>query len=91
MSYSNYDEVLDAVRDYRDFEGNTMWGEWSNGVYRVYSYRTLIARYTPALGGERVLSMTKHSRTTSRHQGIIRRAWWEPGFVESDSESIRIW
>ncbi|MFI5840562.1 hypothetical protein ACIA8K_12720 [Catenuloplanes sp. NPDC051500] len=42
-------------------------------VYVVYSYETPIAWVTASR--KRVIPDTKYSMTTSRHQGIVRRAW----------------
>ena len=41
------------------------------GVYKVWSYSTLIAEY---YDGVWYLNDTTYSHTTTRHQGIVRRA-----------------
>mgnify|MGYP006270112459 CR=1 FL=1 len=56
----------DEVREYRQ----------SNPTYTILSYGTPIAWHGDA--GWRI-STTKHSMTTSRHQGIVRRAIFEQG------------
>lgn len=79
----NYRQIADLLAtSMTDFQGNTMWGRWEqvpgNGKERldafvVYSYRTAIAEYRPS---ERVwlIRARKWSTTTSKHQGILRRA-----------------
>lgn len=56
------------------FNGHTMRADWEGDTYTVYSYRTVIATYD-RVSGNISFNETKYSRTTSRHQGVIRRAW----------------
>ena len=57
----------DEVRSYRQ----------SNPTYTIMSYGTPIAWHTNEEGWQ--ISPSKYSMTTSRHQGIVRRAIFEQG------------
>lgn len=70
---ANYKTVEQALRDRLPFEHSTMSGEWFEGVFTVKSYSTVVARIDDV--GERWINSLRYSQTTSRHLGIIRRAW----------------
>ena len=73
----NYTQCERKAASLIPFKGNTMRGEWDerdNGTYLVYSYRTVIAK-RDTLTGYTWYNDAKYSRTTSRHQGVVRRAW----------------
>jgi hypothetical protein len=73
MKRLNRKQVIDAIANIRAFKSHTgsMRGEISDGMYRVYSYNTIIAEW---LNGRWQTDSTRYSVTTSRHQGYVRRA-----------------
>lgn len=80
MSYANYTNISLAVAFCLPFAGNSASGEFESddenggGVYRVYSYGTLIA-WKNDREGSFWISPTRYSKTTSRIQNIVRREW----------------
>jgi hypothetical protein len=73
MGYANYRQIELAIIARDNFRGNSAWGMWVGGEYKVVSYNTLIAKI--GRDGELYYNDTKYSRTTSRLQSIIRRSW----------------
>lgn len=73
MKRLNRKQVIDAIADLRVFRSHTgsMRGTLSDGLYRVYSYNTIIAEN---LNGRWQIDGGRYSVTTSRHQGYVRRA-----------------
>ena len=72
MAQLNYNQAVRAMENRQAFKGNTLWAQWENGEYCVYSYRTLMLREN----AEGVwFNETKYSVTTSKHQNYIRRAF----------------
>lgn len=53
------------------FKGNSMSAHWFGNSYVIYSYNTLIASID--INGYE-FDDSFFSRTTSRHQGLVRRA-----------------
>lgn len=74
MSYSNYRQIETAIRERREFTGNSAYATLQAGVYCVYSYQTLIAS-CEVDSGEVFYNPRKYSNTTSRLQNIVKRAW----------------
>lgn len=74
MSKLNYSQIESAIANRREFTGNSCAGRWlDRSEYVVFSYSTLI--YSDDLmTGRKTLNARKYSKTTSRLQGIIRRA-----------------
>lgn len=81
MRYSNYSEVEDAIRERREFRGNSCQGVFIDGDYVVLSYNTVIAKATRCVvagaerDGELWVNPKGYSKTTSRLQNIVKRAW----------------
>ncbi len=75
----NYKTIEQKLRKGEPFRGNTLTGIWDSDslTYSVWSYDTLIAtkKRMPDKGISVWLESRKYSVTTSKHQGIIRRAW----------------
>jgi len=72
---ANYRQIEDMLKSLTPFKGNSMRAVIENGnEYRVISYNTTIAMATLD-GVVHYYNPTKYSSTTSRQQGIIRRAW----------------
>jgi hypothetical protein len=69
----NYKTIASKLTTLTPFNGNTMRGLWDGDTFKVYSYSTLIAHAKQI--GVVSINATKYSVTTSKHQGIIRRAW----------------
>ena len=69
----NYKTIERKLRDLEPFNGNTLTAFYVGDVYKVYSYRTLIAEVGNM--GTKVVSSAKYSVTTSRQQNLIRRVW----------------
>ena len=86
MSDANYRQMQDAIRECVPFRGNSARGEFDtiDGIYRVYSYNTLIASIMPYTKAHYTMNARKYSSTTSRLQNIIRRAWQGIPSTESD-------
>lgn len=71
----NYQVIAEKLANFLPFNGNTMRAEWGyDGVYRVYSYRTVIA--TRNTDGNRSADFGYYSVTTSKQQGIVARVWF---------------
>ena len=77
MAKLNYTQVERAIRNLENFEGNSCFGQWVGDVYLITSYRTTIGRVERFSNGVIVsnLNTDYYSKTTSRLQNIIRRAW----------------
>jgi hypothetical protein len=75
MAQANYKQCVTAMRDRKNFRGNTLWGEWQGGAYRVYSYRTLMLE-TDSQGTPVFFNDSRYSVTTSKHQNYIRQAFF---------------
>ncbi len=78
----NYKTIATKLKDLEGFNGNTLTAKvettWGSFRYAVYSYNTLIAEKSwDGAEGEWFtwVNPNKYSVTTSKHQGIIRRAW----------------
>lgn len=72
MSYTSYKDMEALIKNRVPFTGNSCRGEIdSSGVYVIYSYQTTIAHYIH----KPYVSPRYYSRTTSRLQNIIKRAW----------------
>ena len=66
------------LADREPFDAGNLSARISGGVYEVFSYFTLIAYsspYSPADLAEVYPSAYTHSKTTSKHANIIKRAW----------------
>jgi len=71
---SNYKQIAVALETLQPFTGNSLKGVQLGDTYRVISYSTQIAEYNTTTG-EKWVSPTRYSVTTSRQQNLIRRAW----------------
>lgn len=74
---ANYAQIRVALARLLTFKGNSMSARWEkdsagDATFVVYSYRTPIAGHTPATG-ETWTDDSRFSRTTSKHQGYVRR------------------
>ncbi len=81
----NYRVIEQKLRNLEPFNGNTLRAFWDERGYNVVSYYTRIAS---AVGTEREIDSRRYSVTTSKHQGLIRRAW---GFPPLPKASQRAW
>lgn len=71
MSQLSYAEIPTALRNRQNFQGNSMSAVRApDGTYVVYSYNTVIANVTP--NGDIAINERKYSKTTSRHQNLVR-------------------
>lgn len=86
--YHNYEEIASAVERRLGFDGNSATGFYDRGVYVVQSYGTVIAAFD---GYDYTLNSTKYSRTTSRLQNIVRKAWAGKPVTELDAPNFRAW
>lgn len=68
----SYRTIEQKLIEYKPFKGNSLTGIWLGASYFVYSYDTIIA-VADAHGMN--LDVNKYSRTTTRHQDLIRKAW----------------
>lgn len=79
--YINYDVMPDYMREYRDYTHGSSHAESSydanmgGQVYRIWSYRTLIAVITEANNQVVYLDNQYYSMTTSKLQAMIRRVY----------------
>ena len=77
MAYSNYRDIQAILesKHLKDYDGNSSAGRWwfVKPEYVIFSYSTLILR-TNRHGEPEYFDNRYYSRTTSRLQGIIRRA-----------------
>ena len=75
----NYKVIEEKLKRYEPFRGNTLEAFWDaiSDNYVVFSYRTKIAEYNPAVKST-VFDPSQMSVTTSKHQSIIARAWGFP-------------
>jgi hypothetical protein len=72
----NYRDIAQALARREAFSGHTIFGvRLPTDTYVVYSYGTLILR----VAGGRVVYFDdrRYSKTTSRHQSLIRQAFPE--------------
>jgi hypothetical protein len=69
----NRKQALEAIKRREEFTSHTgnFRARWIGEQYMVYSYRVCIADFTDGVWG---VDTTRWSNTTSRHQGIVRRA-----------------
>jgi len=74
MAYSNYSQIEEAIASTTPFKGNSAQGYWENGTYWVQSYSTVIGANNPTTGVKNV-NTNHYSKTTTRLQRIIVRAW----------------
>jgi hypothetical protein len=81
MSYTSYRNMGRAIAERRAFTGNRATGRHEGGVYKVYSYSTLILELQDS-ADPLYFDNSQHSRTTSRLQGIIIRALDIPQTVQ---------
>lgn len=76
MAKLNYTQVERAIANLENFEGNSCFGQWVGDVYLVTSYRTTIAKVVQSPGGQvEWVNPDYYSKTTSRLQNIVKRAW----------------
>lgn len=68
----NYRTIEQKLNTLTPFKGNSMWGDWHEGKFIVFSYRTAIG-YSTLTGF--AISDDKYSTTTSRHQNLLRKVW----------------
>jgi hypothetical protein len=69
----NQRQAVEAIRNHRDFKAAALSGVNDGpNQYTVLSYSTVIARFVEGEGWS--LNERKYSKTTSRHQTIVRRA-----------------
>jgi hypothetical protein len=86
--YDNYTKIAEKAKRFEEFTGNSMYSrvyidQHGTEEYNVYSYRTIIARVIRGRGVFSVeLNTRKYSRTTSKQQTVLRRAWADLDFVE---------
>ena len=73
MAQANYKQIEKAIIARENFRGNSCFGMWVGGDYKIASYNTLIAEIKA--DGELYFNDRKYSVTTSKLQNIIRRAW----------------
>jgi hypothetical protein len=69
----NYKTIATKLANLESFRGNSLNAFYFGGVYKVYSYTTLIAEVGNM--GNKLVSENKYSVTTSRHQNLIKKAW----------------
>ena len=65
---ASYRQIPGYLSAMVDFKGNSMYAEWVNDIYTVYSYQTAIASWEKGYGTW--LNHGKYSVTTSRHQNL---------------------
>lgn len=68
----NYKSIEQKLNTLTPFKGNSMSGDWQNGKFIVFSYRTPIG-YSTLTGF--AIEDRKYSTTTSRHQNLLRKVW----------------
>ena len=71
-------QASELLADRQPFTAGNLSARVSGGVYEVFSYFTLIAvstPYSPADLAELMPTAYNHSKTTSKHANIIKRAW----------------
>lgn len=70
----NYKQVQEAIETLQPFKhGYSMSATREDWVYRIYSYSTEIARFNE-IEGVWYVNPNKYSVTTSKQQGIVKRA-----------------
>lgn len=65
MAKANYKQIEQYLPDGKPFEGNSMRAEVVNGLYKVYSYKTLIAY---ANANDVWVTDKGYSSTTEKHK-----------------------
>lgn len=70
MNYKEVEEALETLTPFK--HGDSMSAENVSGMYRVYSYRTEIARFNH-IENVWYVNSSKYSATTSKQQNIVRR------------------
>lgn len=68
---NQYDAVA-AIRMLESFKASALSGVYDNKEYLVYSYSTIIARFTSETGWE--LNERKYSKTSTLHIDIVKQA-----------------
>ena len=81
MGYTSYRVMGDKIARREDFTGNRATGKHEGGVYKVYSYSTLILELRDS-ADPLYFDNRQYSRTTSRLQGIIGRALDIPATIQ---------
>ena len=72
---TNYDQISKLLKVNEPFKGNSMSAvRGADGIYRVYSYSTVIGTYDIESGAV-TLNEKKYSITTTKQQTLLRRAW----------------
>lgn len=85
MSYANYGQIEHHVADHEAFDsGNRSAVNNLDKEYVVSSYGTAVARWTPETG--HVINVNRYSQTTNRLQSIIKRAWPDAKFVDTEAD-----
>lgn len=69
MTYTNYREMTQAIRERRQFEGNSVSAHYDGGDYVVKSYNTEMLRI--GSGGAVKFNNRRYSVTTSKLQNMI--------------------
>lgn len=67
----NYKTIESKIYNRQNFRGNSMTGLWNGDTFVIFSYNTPIGWFYD--GGWEIDSR-RYSVTTSRHQGLIRKA-----------------
>lgn len=82
MKYANYSEVRDSIARRREFKGNSAYGKRVGSEYQVHSYRTIILAIEDGQTEPLYFDNRFYSMTTSKLQGIIKRALDIPAKIE---------
>ena len=74
MKRINQRQAIEAIRNREEFKAGSLTGRYSNlpVAYEVKSYNTVIA--THIVSGLWLCDDGRYSKTTSRHQSIVRQA-----------------
>jgi hypothetical protein len=70
MNYKEVEQALETLTPFR--HGDSMSAENVSGMYRVYSYRTEIARFN-YIEDVWYVNSSKYSSTTSKQQNMVKR------------------
>lgn len=80
---ANYSQIAKLLKVNEPFKGNSMSAvRGADGIYRVYSYSTVIGTYDIESGAV-TLNEQKYSQTTTKQQTLLRRAWADRAFEGS--------
>lgn len=93
MAHTNYRDMPSKVRNLEAFtHGSCHAVNNLDKEYVVVSYNTAVAR-AKKIDGEwhYAINSRKYSQTTSRLQGIIRRAWAMENVMEAETEGELYW